>query len=63
MGVVFGLGKRLCVRKRTKFKKWRPSQRTATTECCDQGEFETLSGWEAVRCDEHPFHAKIKMSA
>ena len=24
----------------------------------DQGEFEamkTLSGWEAVRCDEHPF--------
>ena len=32
----------------------------------DQGEFEamkTLSGWEAARCDEHPFHAKIKVSA
>ena len=28
----------------------------------DQGEFETmktLSGWEAVRCDEHPFRAKM----
>ena len=32
----------------------------------DKGEFEdmkTLSGWEAVRCDEHPFRAKIKVSA
>ena len=32
----------------------------------DQGEFEamkTLSGWEAVHCDEHPFRAKIKVSA
>ena len=32
----------------------------------DQGEFEamkTLSGWEAVRCDEHPFRAKMKVSA
>ena len=31
----------------------------------DQGEFEamkTLSGWEAERCDEHPFRAKIKVS-
>ena len=31
----------------------------------DQGKFEamkTLSGWEAARCDEHPFHAKIKVS-
>ena len=30
----------------------------------DQGEFEamkTLSGWEAARCDEHPFRAKIKL--
>ena len=30
----------------------------------DQGEFEamkTLSGWEAARCDEHPFRAKIKV--
>ena len=32
----------------------------------DQGELEamkTLSGWEAARCDEHPFCAKIKVSA
>ena len=32
----------------------------------DQGEFEvmkTLSGWEAAHCDEHPFRAKIKVSA
>ena len=31
----------------------------------DQGEFEaikTLSGWEAARCDEHQFFAKIKVS-
>ena len=31
----------------------------------DQGEFEamkTLSGWEAERCDEHSFRAKIKVS-
>ena len=52
-----------------KIRKWRPSQRTATTECVafiDQGEFEamkTLSGWEAARCDEYPFCAKIKVSA
>ena len=32
----------------------------------DQGEVEatkTLSGWEAARCDEHPFRAKINVSA
>ena len=32
----------------------------------DQGEFgavKTLSGWEAARYDEHPFRAKIKVSA
>ena len=32
----------------------------------DQGEFEamkTLSSWKAVRCDEHPFRAKIEVSA
>ena len=32
----------------------------------DQGEFETmktLSGWEVTHCDEHPFRAKIKVSA
>ena len=32
----------------------------------DQGEFEAMktpSGWEAERCDEHPFRTKIKVSA
>ena len=32
----------------------------------DQCKFEamkTLSGWEATHCDEHPFRAKIKVSA
>ena len=32
----------------------------------NQGESEamkTLSGWEVARCDEHPFRAKIKVSA
>ena len=32
----------------------------------DQGEFEamkTLSSWEVARRDEHPFRAKIKVSA
>ena len=32
----------------------------------NQGEFEamkTLSGWEVAQYDEHPFRAKIKVSA
>ena len=53
-----------------KIRKWRPSQRTAASECCEwllltRVNFEamkTLSGWEAERCDEHPFRAKIKVS-
>ena len=31
----------------------------------DQGNFEAmkmLSGWEAARCDEHQFRAKMKVS-
>ena len=42
-----------------------PSNPTLPTGLVDQGEFEamkTLSGWEAVHCDEHPFQAKIKVS-
>ena len=45
-------------------------QRTATGRAVnnffDQGNFEamkTVSGWEAARCDEHQFRAKIKVSA
>ena len=50
-------------------RKWRLSQWTANTECCewlsDQGEFEaikTLSGWEAAHCDQQQFRAKIKVN-
>ena len=50
-------------------RKWRPTQRAAVGQYCeqlfDQGNFEamkTLSGWEAARCDEHQFRAKIKVS-
>ena len=51
-----------------KIRKWQPSQRTVTTECCEwllltRVNLKTLSGWEAARCDEHPFRAKIKVSA
>ena len=52
-----------------KVRKWRPTQRTAVGQCCkqlfDQGRFEamkTLSGCEAVRCDDHQFCAEIKVS-
>ena len=47
------------------------TQRTATTECCEWllltrvnlRLWRLLSGWEAACCDEHPFRAKIKVSA
>ena len=38
---------------------------SAVNNFFDQGNFEamkTLSGWEAARCDEHQFHAKMKVS-
>ena len=51
-------------------RKWRPTQRTATWKSCEQlfdhDKFEAmkmLSSWEAARCDEHQFCAKIKVSA
>ena len=37
----------------------------AVNNFLDPGNFEamkTLSGWEAARCDEHQFRAKIKVS-
>ena len=69
MGVVFGLGTRLRVRMRTKLENGvlrneQPSG-CAVNNFLDQGNFEamkTLSGWEAARCDEHHFRAKIKVS-
>ena len=70
MNVVFGLGTRLRVRMRTKLENGvlhngQPRQ-SVVNGFSDQGELEamkTLSGWEAARCDEHPFRAKIKVSA
>ena len=69
LGVVFGLGTRLRVRMRTTLKNGvlrneQPSG-CAVNNFLDQGNFEamkTLSGWEAARCDEHQFRAKIKVS-
>ena len=69
MSVVFGLGTRLCVRMRTKFKNGvlhnEQQPQRVVNGFIGQGEFEamkSLSGWEAARCDEHPFRAKIKVS-
>ena len=41
------------------------SRAVAVNSFFDKGKFEamkTLSGWEAARCDEHQFRAKIKVS-
>ena len=69
MIVVFSLGTRLHVHMRTKLengvlRNGQPTQ-SVVNGFSDQGEFEamkTLSGWEAACCDEHQFHAKIKVS-
>ena len=70
MTVVFGLGTRLHVRMRTKLENGVLSNgqqpQSVVNGFVDQGEFKamkTLSGWEAAHCDEHPFRAKIKVSA
>ena len=70
MTVIFGLGTRLRARMRTKFENGVLSNgqqpQCVVNGFVDQGEFEamkTLSGWEAAHCDEHPFRAKIKVSA
>ena len=70
MNVVFGLGTRLRVRMRTKLENGvlHNEQQPQTAECCEwllltRVNSKTLSGWEAARCDEHPFRAKIKVSA
>ena len=71
MTVAFGLGTRLRVRMHTKLENGVLSNGQQPQECCkwlfvDQGKFKamkTLSGWEAVQCDEHSFRAKIKVNA
>ena len=69
MTVVFGMGTRLHVRMRTRLENGvlRNGQQSgsAVNSFFDPGRFEamkTLSGWEAARCDEHQFRAKIKAS-
>ena len=70
MNMVFGLGMRLRVCMCTKLENGvlsnRQQPQSVVNGFVDQGEFEamkTLSGWEAARCDEHPFRTKIKVSA
>ena len=70
MNVVFGLGTRLCLRMHIKLENGvlhnKQQPQSVVNDFIDQDEFEamkTLSGWEAMRCDEHPFRAKIKVSA
>ena len=65
MTVVFGLGTRLRVRMRTTLENGVLRNEQLSGNFFDQGNFEamkTLSGWEAARCDEHQFRAKIKVS-
>ena len=66
--VAFDLGTRLHVHTCTKLengvlRNGQPTQ-SVVNGFSDQGEFEAmkmLSGWEAARCDEHQFRAKIKV--
>ena len=65
-----GLGTRLRVCMHTKLENGvlhnEQQPQSVVNGFIDQGEFEavkTLSGWEAARCDEHPFRAKMKVSA
>ena len=70
MTVVFGLGTRLGVHMRTTLENGvlhnEELSGSAVNNFFDQGNFvamKMLSGWEAARCDEHQFCAKIKVSA
>ena len=68
MTVVFGPGRRLHVRMRTRIENGvlrNGEQSGSAVNSFDRGKFEamkTLSGWEAARCDEHQFCAKNKVS-
>ena len=70
MIVVFGLVTKLHVCMRTTLENGvlcnGQQPRSVVNGFYRPGEFEgrkTLSGWEAARCDEHPFRTKIKVSA
>ena len=67
--MVIGLGTRLdvCMRTRLKNGVLRNGQQpgSAGNSFFDYSKFEamkSLSGWVAVRCDEHQFRAKIKVN-
>ena len=68
MIALFGSGTRLRVHAYN-IRKWRPSQRTSPTECCEwlllTSKFEAmkmLSGRRAPRCDKDQFRAKMTVS-
>ena len=65
--VAFDLGTRLHVRMHTKLENdvlcnGQPSHRALWMAFLTRVNLKTLSGWEAARCDEHQFCAKIKVS-
>ena len=69
MTVIIGLGTRLDVHMRTRLENsvLRNGQQPGSAENSffDYSKFEAmkaLSGWDAARCDEHQFRAKIKVS-
>ena len=67
MTMVFGLGTRLRVRMHTKLENGVLSNgqqpQSVVKGFCEFEVMKMLSDWEAVHCDEHPFCAKIKVSA
>jgi len=67
--MVLGLGMRLCVHMHTRLVNGilciGQQLGSAVNSLIDRGKFEamkSLSEWKVVHCDEHQFHAKIKMS-
>ena len=70
MIVAFGLGTRICLHLHTTLENGglrnRQQPGRAVSSFFDHDKFEVikmLSSWEAARCDEHQFCAKIKVSA
>ena len=67
--MVIGVGTRLDVRMHTRLKNGvlhnGQQSGSAGNSFFDYSKFEAiklLSGWDAARCDEHQFRAKIKVS-
>ena len=66
MTVVIGLGTRLDVRMRTRLKhgvlRNRQQPGNSIFDCSKFEAVKSLSGWDAARCDEYQFCAKIKVN-